>query len=530
MTIGSPSIQSWLKRVEALQRAPDWPQGDSPIEVIHTHISVVLLGRRYVLKLKKPVDFGFLDYTTLDKRRAACEAELRLNRRLCPEIYLDVTAIKDVRGQPRFTGDGTVVDYGVVMKRLPGDRMLDRMIASDSVSESIIDRVAGRLSNFYNAAERGPRIDLYGSPGVIRQNCKENFDQTSPYVDRTINSSWFDAIASWTFDWLEKNDELLRTRVREGRICDGHGDVRCESICITNGICIYDCIEFNDRFRCGDSASEVAFLAMDLHARGRPDLGYYLCEQFYKQTSDRQLFALLPFYRCYRAFVRGKVLSFRLDEKEFSQAERNVAKVRAGNYFDLARRYADRLREPTVIAVAGLSGTGKTAVARAVAGDLGLRLVSSDDVRRAIFGEASGPAEYGEGAYTSEANRITYQTMLEKGRELLEEDRGVVLDATFRCASDRRAARAMTAAAGATFRLIECTLSPEIVRSRLDRRSARGDGVSDATWETYRRQREEFDAIERSSEGTHLVLDTSVTITVSSHRATDWLRENQREQ
>src|SRR5262249_12778754 len=142
-------------------------------------------------------------------------------------------------------------------------------------------------------------------------------------------------------------------------------------------ICIYDCIEFNDRFRCGDVASEAAFLAMDLDARGRPDLGYFFAEAYQRRTGDADFFALLPFYRCYRAYVRGKVLSFRLNEAEISEGEREDAASRAGNFFDLARRYAARLRKPTVIAVGGLSGTGKTAVARAVAGELGLRVISS---------------------------------------------------------------------------------------------------------------------------------------------------------
>src|SRR5262249_40096457 len=158
---------------------------------------------------------------------------------------------------------------------------------------------------------------------------------------------------------------------------DGHGDVRCESVCVKDdGICIYDCIEFNDRFRCGDVASEAAFLAMDLDARGRPDLGYFFAEAYQRRTDDGDFFTLLPFYRCYRAYVRGKVLSFRLNEAEFSEEERREAAARAGNFFDLALRYASRLRKPTVIAVGGLSGTGKTAVARAIASELGLRVIS----------------------------------------------------------------------------------------------------------------------------------------------------------
>lgn len=168
---------------------------------------------------------------------------------------------------------------------------------------------------------------------------------------------------------------------------DGHGDVRCESICVKDDvICIYDCIEFNDRFRCDDVASEVAFLAMDLDAHGKPDLGYFFADAYQGRASDRELLTLLPFYWCYRAFVRGKVLSFRLNEAEFSEDEHKDAVIRAGNFFDLARRYASRLRKPSVIAVGGLSGTGKTTITRAIAGELGFRVISADAVRRSLFG------------------------------------------------------------------------------------------------------------------------------------------------
>jgi predicted kinase len=323
---------------------------------------------------------------------------------------------------------------------------------------------------------------------------------------------------------MEASADLLDRRVSGNRICDGHGDMRCESICITNGICIFDCIEFNERFRCGDVASELAFLAMDLDARGRPDLGYYLAECYDRRTADPDLFALLPFYRCYRAYVRGKVLSFRLDEPEFSDAEHASAASRARSYFHLARRYASRLEKSTVIIITGLSGTGKTSLARAIAGELGLRVVSSDAVRKAVFGAAGQPYAYGEGAYTAEANRVTYEKLIDAGGRLLQQDGGVILDATFRSDADRVLAREMADRAGASFRVIECRLPQEIVRKRLERRAARKETLSDATWATYLRQRQEFDSLVSSS-APYLALDNSHAISVTSHTATDWLRQ-----
>jgi uncharacterized protein len=324
---------------------------------------------------------------------------------------------------------------------------------------------------------------------------------------------------------MMNSDELLRSRVRDGRICDGHGDLRCESICVTDGICIFDCIEFNDRFRCGDVASEVAFLEMDLYVRGRPDLGYYFSECYQRRTGDRELFSLMPFYRCYRAYVRGKVLSFRLDEPEFSEEKRREAATRATNYFKLARRYVAPLNRPTVIAVMGLSGTGKTSVARSIAVELGLRVISSDAVRKGLFNGAAHPEGYGEGIYSPEANLLTYQTLLDRGRDLFEEDGGVILDATFQRAEDRRRARELASAFGAEWRLIECQLTPDLLKSRLANRNA--DGLSDATWETYLRQREQFEPITESTGVMHLLLDNSGSLPSVSQTATDWLRANE---
>jgi len=519
-------LSTWLKMVEQLRLAPEWPEDELPIEMKQTHISVLLLSRSYVIKLKKPVDFGFLDYTTLKKRLKVCEDEVRLNRRLCPNTYIGVGGIIEIDGQIRFSGrTGKIVDYCVWMRRLPEDRMLDRMVENKTVTEAAIDRVAARLYEFHRSAPRGPEITRWGGLDEVRRNWKENFIQTEPFIGRTISAPAYKAIRSWVNEEIETRAGLFDRRARAGWIVDGHGDVRCESVCVTDGaICIYDCIEFNDRFRCGDVASEAAFLAMDLDARGRPDLGYFFTEAYQRRTGDEDFFTLLPFYRCYRAYVRGKVLSFRLNEAEFSEREREDAATRAGNYFDLARRYASRLKKPTVIAVMGLSGTGKTSIARAIAGELGLRVISADAVRRSLFGEAKRPAPYGEGAYTAEASRLTYQTMIERGREMLGSDRGVILDATFLRNDDRSMAERMAIDAGAEWRLIECRLAPELIRKRIEERAARKDGLSDATWEIYLRQREKSGVLCRESDGRNLALDTGGNLAATARAASDWLR------
>lgn len=521
-------LKSWLAMAEQLRQAPEWTAEELPIQMKQTHISVLLIGRNHVVKLKKPVDFGFLDYTTLKKRQQACEEEVRLNRRLCPDTYIGVGGVIEIDGQIRFSGrTGKIVDYCVWMKRLPDDRMLDQLVARNQVTEAMMDRVADRLREFHRTALRGPEVGKWASPTEIRHNWEENFAQTEPFIGRTINAEAFQSIRAWVSKWLEKTD-LLKRRVSEGWIVDGHGDVRCESICVKDdAICIYDCIEFNDRFHCDDVASEAAFLAMDLDARGRPDLGYFFTEAYGGRTPDKDFFTLLPFYRCYRAFVRGKVLSFQLNETEFSEEEHRAATSNAAKYFELADRYASPLKRPTVIAVSGLSGTGKTSVARAIAGELGFRAVSSDAVRQSLFGEAKQPSAYGEGAYSDEATRLTYQKLIESARAQLLENGGVVLDATFLHPEQRQMLIAMAQSAGAECRFIQCQLAPELTRSRIAKRATLGNGLSDATWETNLRQREAAMVLGEEIDRNCLLLDTGSDLFTVAHRATDWLRQQE---
>lgn len=518
------NIEKWFEMVERLRYSENvWEESELPVEIIQTHISVILLGKNRVLKLKKPVNFGFLDYTTLENRRLACESEIKLNRRLCPEIYLGTQTIVEDQSGFRFSEDGNIVDYGVLMKRLPEDQMLDQMVENNTITEAMIIRIAEKLNTFHQAARRSADIDAFGSLGTIHYNWEENFEQTKPYIDRTIPESDFELIRTWIKKWLVANENLLGERVEQGHICDGHGDVRCESICVTNGICIFDCIEFNERFRCGDVANEAAFLAMDLVAYGRPDLGYFFYQNYAEKAGDEQIYKLYSFYRCYRAFVRGKVLSFQLDERELSEKSHKEAKEKAKNYFKIAADSVKRLQTPTIIMVSGLSGTGKTSVARGVAGELGLRVVSSDAVRQTLFGDDKKKSDYGKGKYNEESNRITYQKMLEKGVEFLKKDGGVVLDATFSRVVDREKVQQMAETFGAKCCLIECRLSSEIVRERLHERAVKKDGLSDANWQIYLQQRSDYEPIKLSNNA-HFVLDTQNNLLLNCRQTADWIR------
>jgi aminoglycoside phosphotransferase family enzyme len=326
--------------VKAFLEPEVYPHKPKRVELIQTQMSFVFLTGEYVYKVKKPVNLGYLDYTTLEKRHFFCRQELELNRRLCPDGYLAVVPIVRENDGLRVEGQGEAIEYAVKMKQLPRDRMMDVLLPRGQVTPEMIGRVAERLVSFHREAETDQDIAAFGKLSVIRQNCDENFVQTEKYVGLTILRTKYEGIRDYTNDFIQSNAGLFGKRVREDRIRDCHGDLHAAHVCFTDDICIYDCIEFNDRFRYCDVASELGFLAMDLDRYEQTGLSRYLVDTYVELSRDEELLKLLNFYKCYRAYVRGKVESFKLDDPLISQREKAKALETARVYFELAESYA----------------------------------------------------------------------------------------------------------------------------------------------------------------------------------------------
>jgi aminoglycoside phosphotransferase family enzyme len=309
--------------------------------MVQTHISWVVLAGPFAYKLKKPVALGFLDFSTLEKRHDVCRREVELNRRLCPWVYLGVLPIYAEKDSA--SGGRTVVDYAVQMRRLPDDRMLDVLLERDQVTAAEIEAIADLLAGFHATAATGPGIDEHGATAAVRANVAENTRQTRPFIGRTLDARAWELVSGACARFLERRTTLFERRMAEGRIRDGHGDLHASNVCLTEPIAIFDCIEFNDRFRYGDVAAEVAFLTMDLELNGRPDLASAFVDRYVSASGDDGLRDVLDFYLCYRAYVRGKVESLSLDEPGFSAEAYESATLRARRYFALAERYAERL-------------------------------------------------------------------------------------------------------------------------------------------------------------------------------------------
>jgi aminoglycoside phosphotransferase family enzyme len=335
-------------QISALKKAlllpeiyPDHPQ---KLGFLETHLSLLFFTEGHVYKVKKPVDFGFLDFTSLEKRKKFCEQEVVLNRRLSPQIYLGVVRITQEGSRIVLDGGGEVVEYAVKMKRIPDDLLMDKLLEKGQVTPRMIEAISEKLAYFYSTAETNDVIKSFARPERIKEDTDENFDQTEKYIAVTISGNAYLEIQTWTNAFFRTRVETFHRRIAEGRIRDCHGDLRLEHIFWGEEISIFDCIEFNERFRYTDTAADIAFLAMDLDYQGRKDLSDHLIQTYIGKSEDRDLPKVLDFYKCYRAYVRGKVESFRLDDPHIPEGEKREALQRAQKYFNLALGYALNLK------------------------------------------------------------------------------------------------------------------------------------------------------------------------------------------
>lgn len=493
--------------VQALLKPEAYPHKPSKVELAQTQMSFIFLTGDLVYKVKKQVNLGYLDYTTLQKRQFFCKQEVKLNQRLCPEVYLEVVPIVSSDGQIRVGGKGEIIEYAVKMCQLPAERMMDRLLSQNEVTAEMVERVARKLAAFHDKARTSPEISAFGNLEAIKINTDENFCQTKKYIGNSITLAQHQRIKTYSDNFLKSNKSLFQERIKKGRIKDCHGDLHAAHVCFSNGIYIYDCIEFNDRFRYGDVASEVAFLAMDLDRYGRADLSQAFVKAYVDFSKDEGINRLLNFYKCYRSYVRGKVESFKLDDPYIPDKEKALAA--AQTYFGLASRYTRE--KPLLLIMTGMVGTGKSTVAEALSRSLGFNVISSDVTRKKLAGIAPTEHRFEQfqgGIYTQDFSRKTYDAMFNQAKELLSQGQWVILDASFKKRQDRLQARDMARKAKADVAVVECVLDEGAVKTRLEKR-LQEETTSDGRWEIYWSQKQDFDPITEFSQQNHILLDTS---------------------
>ncbi len=502
--------------VKDLLRPEAYPHQPQKIDLVQTHISYVFLADDLVYKIKKPVDFGFLDFTTLEKRRFYCQREVELNRRLAPEIYLDVVPVVKTNQGHLFEAEGTPVEWAVKMKRMPEEGMMGRLIEEGRLSKPHLDLLVETLVPFYKQAATGPEVNKYGSLEAISFNVEENFTQTKDFVGKALSERRYRHIVSWSRAFMAQKKPLFEERIAQGYIRDGHGDLYSANICFDEPkkrIYVFDCIEFNDRFRCGDVAQDLAFLAMDLDFHRLEGLSRYFIDRYVESAKDQGLYDLLDFYKCYRAYVRGKIGCFTWASPEVPEEVRQANLKQAQRYFDLAFRYAQG--RPLLLVFMGLSGTGKSTLARALAQRLLANYYNSDVVRKQILGikpEEHHYEPFGQGIYRPEITEKTYAALAQYAARDLRDGRDVVLDATYQNARFREMVLKETADIPAEKLFIWCKAPDEIVRKRLEGRKAQAGEPSDGRWEIYLAQKERFEPPQEIPAQELLELDTTAPV------------------
>ena len=504
------------KIFENLQNLGFYEYPVKSVKVLQTHISFVALTGTHAYKIKKSVNFGFLDFSTLEKRKYYCEEELRLNKRLCPDIYLGVLPITQEDHTLKLNGKGTIVDYAVKMKEFPQDSIMTNLLRQGKITEKTIEEMCTLLVDFYQKDTRSAEIDSYGKLSAVKQNIDENFEQTQSVIDITIPKKTYDFLKDANARFFEKKKDVFDKRIHDGRIHDCHGDLHSGNIVVSNGrIYIFDCIEFNKRFRFCDVASDIGFLAMDLDYQNQPFLSSYLIKRYNERSNDTGIFDVLNFYKSYRAYVRGKVIGFQLNDPHIQEEKKKEIITTAKTYFDLSEYYASlfsldlALHKPFLFIVTGLTGTGKSTVALKIAVDYHAHQINTDVVRKELAGMDQFERhhdQFNTGLYDPKNIDGTYEKVMEKASGLLNKGENVVVDATFQKKKYRDMAHKVAKENKAIYIMIRCVCPDIVVKKRLDER-VKQKSISDGRWEIYQHQKETFEPF--TSTESFLEMDTS---------------------
>jgi len=471
------------------------------VEVIQTHISVVFLVGSLAYKIKKAVDLGFVDYSTLEKRRHFCEEEVRLNRRLAPDIYLGVVPVTRQGRTIRMEGTGEVVEWAVKMMRLPDAATLHAHLDRGDVGALALDELARRVSRFHASAESGDRVRASAGFEAIARNARENFDQAIPQVGVTLSQSTFERLKLRTEASLARLHGIIESRAQRGIARDTHGDLRLDHVYWfpdrepPGDWVVVDCIEFNDRFRYADPVADIAFLTMELTLQGRGDLAASFTQAYLRASGDADGREMLSFYKAYRAAVRGKVEGMKLAQSEVPQLERSAAQTRARALWLFAlAQLEDPSSRPCLVLVGGLPGAGKSSLARDLAEMAGFTVIRSDEVRKepaGRSGQGSAPAAFGKDLYSTVWNERTYAECLRRAEDSLFEGRRVLIDASFRQDAQRRAFLETASRWGITGCLLLCQADPAVIHDRLASRSGDASDADRAIYEEISRRWDE---------------------------------------
>jgi len=485
--------------VDLLRQPGTYPEAPDAVNIIETHISCVFLTDRFVYKLKKPVHYDFCDFSTLAAREHACREEVRLNRRLAHNVYLGVLPIiEDQQHTLHLEGDltrdrtvlvtDTVVDWVVKMRRLPTENTLDVLVRAGRLSDAQISQLAAKLAEFYAVAVHMPVAAREYVSEIRRHVSANRRELLSP--DHARDATVVSRIHGAQLQYLSLAEPLFDVRVGDGRIIEGHGDLRPEHICFEDKPAIFDCIEFNPELRQVDVADELGFLAMECDRLGASAVGRRIVDVYATRSGDRPPQALLSFYKSYRACVRGKVAALRA--RQLAGATQTAALDEAREYLRLADGYVADFSRPLVVVVGGLMGCGKSTLAAALAELFACPRLATDAIRQELLGATKTPSNFDEGMYQPENRERVYDKLLDRAEGFLAERISVILDGTFLTAAWLDRASQLAAKRNSEFLVVRCVCPDDVARKRIADRAATGGDPSEARPELYDRQKAEL--------------------------------------
>ncbi len=497
-----------MLNVSALLASQNYDHPVSDIELLETHISWVILTGPYAYKIKKPVDFGFLDFSTLAKRQHFCEEELRLNRRLAANIYLDVIPIYGSNAEPHFYPGGEIVDYAVKMRQFPQTAQLDRLLQQGAMRAEYLDAIASVVAQFHLTIEQAGVTSPFGEPDQIWQPVAENFAQIRERETDASTLQQLDELYAWSLSRFEQLKPVITQRKRDGFVRECHGDLHLRNIAwVEEQPVIFDCIEFNPNLRWIDVMSDFAFLFMDLIDRKQSTLAYRLLDRYLTRTGDYAGLSMLPFYFVYRAMVRAKVDSIRLSQADIITAEREAGRVEFTGYLELASTFVQRT-QPILMITRGLSASGKTTITDRLLQTMGAVRLRSDVERKRLAGmDFRTPARtgIGEGIYTSDMSERTYKYLLQQAQSILKAGFPVIVDAAFLEASKRVPFAQLAQRLQMPFIILQCEASPSSLRQRISLRS--GD-ASDADLSILEHQLTHYQPLSAAEKTSAIIINT----------------------
>ena len=478
------------------------------IRLVETHISWVILTGSFAYKIKKPVDLGFLDFSTLEKRRFYCDEEIRLNRRLAADYYLGVVSIRGSMEDPSWEGEGDVIEYAVKMRQFPQDAQLDRLLARGKVDPSCMDAFARLVADFHEKiAVAGSSLDQ-GSPGHVYHPVAENLSVLMNLTEEQVRLTQLEILKRWCRESFDSLQTLLVQRKEQGFIRECHGDMHLRNMAWIDGEpLIFDCIEFNSELRWIDVTSEIAFLVMDLLHNRKSALAWRFLNTYLECRGDYAGLRLLPFYLTYRAMVRAKIAAIRASQPHISQDEKRSTEAEISKYLRLAEQCSHH-QKPLLIITRGMSASGKSTWSSRLLEALGAIRIRSDVERKRLFGIAakgSGRASYQEGIYSQAASKQTYARLLQLAVPVLEAGYPVIIDAAFLQTAQRRPFQQLAGEMGLPYIILEFSASPAALRDRIQRRA---DDVSDADLSVLEQQLRSWEGLEPDEASRAIVIDT----------------------